>query len=119
LAALAEGHGGVSIVQIDPAGRPVRLGQNGLGLDPASPPHPDAGGWAHGVAWSGPFVFVANWKAGLVVLDARDARRPEVVLTHPTRGTALGVAAEPQEDGSTLVFLADGEAGLRVFRFAN
>jgi hypothetical protein len=35
----------------------------------------------------------------------------------PTRGTSLGVKAVAEPDGRILVFLADGEEGLRVFRF--
>jgi hypothetical protein len=53
------------------------------------------------------------------VLDTADPARPEVVLTQETPGTALGVAAEREPGGSILVYLADGEAGLRVFRFAH
>lgn len=117
LVAVAEGHAGVSVITVDERGRPRRVAHNGLGLNPADPPHPETGGWAHGVAWAGPYIFVANWKAGLAVLDASDTLHPEVVLRHPTPGTSLGVAAETQPDGAILVFLADGESGLRVLRF--
>jgi hypothetical protein len=117
LVAVAEGHAGLSLARVDAAGRVVPVGHNGLGLDPAATPHPEKGGWAHGVAWSGRYLFVANWKEGLIVVDAADPRQPQVLLTRHTSGTALGVAAERQPDGTILVFLADGEAGLRVFRF--
>ncbi len=117
LVAVAEGHSGVSIISVDGRGRPRRVAHNSLGLNAVDRPHPESGGWAHGVAWAGPCVFVANWKSGLAVLDASDALHPEVILRHPTPGTSLGVAAELQPDGSTLVFLADGESGLRVLRF--
>jgi hypothetical protein len=117
LVAVAEGHAGMSVVAVDRSGHPARIGHNGLGLNPPDPPHPEIGGWAHGVAWAGDYIFVANWKSGLVVLDARDPSRPEIVLRHPTVGTSLAVAAEAQPDGGFAVFLADGESGLRILRF--
>ncbi len=117
LAALAEGHAGVSIAELADSGHPRLLGRNGLGLNPVNRPHPESGGWAHGVAWAGRHIFVANWKRGLAVLDATDLNNPRVVRDIPTAGTALGVKAEEQSDGSWLVFLADGEAGLKVYRF--
>lgn len=117
MAAVAEGHAGVSIAAFDDAGHPVRIGRHGLGLDPAAAPHPETGGWAHGVAWCGDYLFVADWKRGLEVLDVRDPSRPEPVLRFPTTGTSLGVKAEAAPDGTILVFLADGEDGLRVLRF--
>jgi hypothetical protein len=88
-----------------------------LGLNPAGQPHPESGGWAHSVAWCGRYIFVANWKRGLAVLDAADLSDPRVVREIPTNGTALGVKTEQQPDGSWLIFLADGEAGLKVYRF--
>jgi hypothetical protein len=116
-AAVADGHAGVAIAEIDAAGRPSLLSRISLGLNPADAPHPETGGWVHGVAWSGRFIFVANWKRGLAVIDAGNMRAPRLVLEHPTPGTALAVAAEPRDDGTHRVYLADGEAGLRVFVF--
>jgi len=117
VAAIADGHGGVTLADLDAAGRPRLLGRNRLGLNAADQPHPETGGWAHSVAWCGSHVFVANWKRGLTVLDAADLRDPRVIREIPTDGTALGVKTEAQADGSWLVFLADGEAGLKVYRF--
>ena len=117
MAALAEGHAGIAIVSFDGSGRPSLQGRHSLGLNPRDSPHPETGGWAHGIAWCGDYLFVANWKKGLAVLDVHDVRNPRPVLEHPTKGTSLAVAAEPERDGSILVFLADGEAGLRVIRF--
>ena len=117
LVALAEGHAGVAVARVDDGGRPFLAGRNGLGLDPASEPHPKSGGWAHGIAWSSSYLFVANWKNGLVVLDGHDLRNLKIIAERRTGGTALGVAARQQADGSHLVYLADGESGLRVFRF--
>jgi hypothetical protein len=119
LLAVAEGHAGVSVISVDAGGRPSRIGHNALGLNPGDIPHPEIGGWAHGAAWAGPFIFVANWRAGLFVLDAHDPARPKVLLRHPTPGTSLAVAAEAQPDGSYTVFLADGESGLRILRFTS
>ncbi len=117
IAALADGHAGVTLAELDDAGRPRLLGRNSLGLSPADAPHPESGGWAHSVAWGGQYVFVADWKRGLSVLDAGDPAHPRVVREIPTGGTALGVATEEQKNGDWLVFLADGEAGLKVYRF--
>ena len=115
--ALAQGHGGVLLADLDSEGRLSPLGRNSLGLDPKDPVHPDAGGWVHSVAWAGRYLFAANWKRGLALLDAGDPRNPRVLLEIPTSGTALGVKTEVQSDGSYLVFLAEGESGLRIFRF--
>ncbi len=116
-AAIAEGHAGISIAELDDSGNPRLLGRNGLGLNPGDQPHPESGGWAHGVAWSDRHVFVANWKRGLAVLNATRPDNPQVIREIPTSGTALGVKSERQSDGSWLIFLADGESGLRVFHF--
>jgi hypothetical protein len=118
LAAVAEGHAGVAIVEIDAGGRPSLVSRVGLGLKPDDVPHPETGGWVHGVAWSGRFIFAANWKRGLAVIDAGDVRAPRVILEHPSPGTALAVAAQTQADGSHRIYLADGESGLRVFDFS-
>jgi hypothetical protein len=117
LIAVAEGHGGIVLASISDSGVPSLLSRNTLGLNPADAPHPESGGWAHDVAWAGPYLFVANWKAGISVLDASDTAHPRIILERSTGGTALGVATEPEPGGTILVLLADGEAGLRVFRF--
>lgn len=116
LAAVAEGHGGVSVVDVSNADRPRLLAREPLELSASDRPHPEHGGWPHDVAWCGSYVVVANWKRGIAVLDASDPSRPRLVAEHPTPGTALGIAAEPAADGSHTLFLADGEAGLRLLR---
>ena len=115
--AIAEGHAGIAIVRLDDAGRPTLISRSFLGLNPADPIHPESGGWVHSVAWAGPHLIAANWKRGLTVLDVRDLQNPRVVLEYPTAGTALGVKTQRQPDGSYLVFLANGESGLHIFRF--
>jgi hypothetical protein len=117
LAAVAEGHAGVEIAEIDAAGHPSLLSRIGFGLKPGDAPHPETGGWIHGVAWSGRYIFAANWKRGLAVIDAGDIRAPRIIIEHPTPGTAVAVAAELLPDGTNRVYLADGESGLRVFVF--
>ena len=115
--ALAEGHGGIALAMLDAEGHPSLISRNYLGLHPTDPIHPKEGGWVHSVAWAGRYLFAANWKRGLDVLDTQDSRNPRIVMNMPTAGTALGVKAELQQDGSYLIFLADGESGLRIFRF--
>ncbi len=117
VAAVAEGHAGISLAALESNGRPVFLSRHLLGLNPSDAPHPETGGWAHGVALCGSYLFVANWKRGLAVLDVRDPAQPRSIMELPTRGTSLGVKAEAAPDGTILLFLADGEAGLRVLRF--
>lgn len=117
VAAIADGHAGVALADLDDSGHPRLLGRNGLRLNPADTPHPESGGWAHSVAWGGRYLFVANWKRGLAVLDAGDLHNPRVVREIPTNGTTLGVKTERQPDGNWLVFLADGEAGVKIYRF--
>jgi hypothetical protein len=116
--ALAEGHAGIALIVLDAEGHPSLLSRNLLGLNPADPIHPDSGGWVHSVAWAGRYLFAADWKRGLVVLDSLDIHNPKVILEIPSKGTALGVKAQRQPDGSYLIFLAEGEAGIRVFRFS-
>jgi hypothetical protein len=115
--ALAEGHAGIALALLDADGRPSLISRNYLGLNPADPIHPETGGWVHSVAWAGRYLFAANWKRGLSVLDVLDPRNPRLILQSPTSGTSLGVKTQLQPDGSYLVFLADGESGLRIFRF--
>lgn len=117
LIAVADGHAGIALISLDANGHPTLLSRIGLGLNPADPPHPEAGGWVHSVAWAGRYLFAANWKRGLVALDTLDIRNPGVVMEIRTAGTALGVKAQLQPDGSYLIFLADGEAGLAIYRF--
>jgi hypothetical protein len=116
-AAVAEGHAGVSLVDFDMAGRPSLIARHALGLNPSAAPHPETGGWAHGVALCNNYLFVANWKRGLAILDVLNPGQPRTLMELPTRGTSLGVKAEAGPDGTILVFLADGEEGLRIFRF--
>jgi hypothetical protein len=116
MVALAEGHGGIALVGLDSEGRPSLISRNSLGLNLADPIHPETGGWVHGVAWAGRYLFAANWKRGLTVLDTQDAGDPRVLLEVRTAGTALGVKTQREPDGSYLIFLADGESGLRIFR---
>ena len=118
LVALAEGHAGIALVSLDAQGRPSLVSRNYLGLNPARGIHPSSGGWVHSVAWAGNFLLAANWKLGLAVLDVQDARSPRLIMQRPISGTALGVKTQRQPDGSYLVFLADGESGLRVFHFS-
>jgi len=115
LVALAEGHAGVGLAEIDDSGRPRPLGRHSLGLKPSDRIHPDSGGWVHSVAWAGPYLLAADWKRGLAILDARDPGRLRLLREVRTAGTALGVKAERQPDGSHLVFLADGEGGFAVY----
>jgi hypothetical protein len=117
MVALAEGHAGIALALLDAKGQLSLLSRNYLGLNPSDPIHPESGGWVHSVAWAGRYLFAANWKRGLAVLNAQDVRNPRLVLEVPTSGTALGVKAQRQPDGSYRVFLADGESGLHVFRF--
>jgi hypothetical protein len=117
MAAVAEGHGGVSLVDLSDPAQPRVTARHSLGLNPKDRAHPESGGWAHGVAWSGRYIFVANWKRGLTVLDVYDLQHPRIAAEYQTGGTALGVQAESAPDGGITVFLADGEAGLLVLRF--
>ena len=117
MVAVAEGHAGIAVVRLDEAGKPTLVSRHFMGLNPSDAIHPKSGGWVHSVAWAGRYLFAANWKLGLFLLDCRDPRNPQVTRRLPTSGTALGVKTERQPDGSYLVFLADGEAGLRIFRF--
>jgi hypothetical protein len=115
--AIAEGHAGISVILLDSEGHPSFLGRNYLGLNPADPSHPESGGWVHSVAWADRYLFAANWKKGLTVLDVLDPKQPREIMQYSTGGTALGVKTQRQADNSYLVFLADGETGLHVFRF--
>ena len=116
MVAVAEGHGGVSLIDLSNPAHPALIARASLGLNPKDQPHPESGGWAHGIAWSGQYLFVANWKRGLTVVDVQDLQRPRIAVEYNTGGTALGVQTETAPDGSISVFLAGGEAGLIVLR---
>jgi hypothetical protein len=117
MAASAEGHAGIALFSVDIVGKPTLIHREYLGLNPADAIHPKSGGWVHSVAFAGKYLFAANWKRGLTLLDAHDPVNMKILLEMPTSGTSLGVKTQLQPDGSYLVFLADGEAGLRVFQF--
>ena len=117
VAAVAEGHSGIALVDLSEARLPKLIARHTLGLNPGDPPHPKTGGWAHGIAWSHPYLFVANWKRGLAVLNIADLKKPRLVAEANFEGTALGVGVQPGPDGNIHVYLADGEAGLRILRF--
>jgi hypothetical protein len=117
MAAVAEGHGGVSLIDLSNPAHPALVSRASLGLNPKDQPHPESGGWAHGIAWSRRYLFVANWKRGLTVLDVHDLHKPRIALEYNAGGTALGVQTEAAPDGSISVFLACGEAGLIILRF--
>jgi hypothetical protein len=101
LAAVAEGYAGVAIAEIDAVGRPSLVSRIGFGLKPGDAPHPETGGGIHGVAWSGRYIFAANWKLGLAVIDAENIRAPRIIVEHHTGGTAVAVAAESLPDGTS------------------
>jgi len=72
-------------------------------------------GFAQGVAVSGNTVFVANWVAGLVILNVSDLSRPQLLSTYPAgSGTATGVAVL-----NNTVFIANGYAGLLILNVSD
>jgi len=117
MAASAEGHAGIALFSVDNEGKPTLIHRENLGLNPTDEIHPKSGGWVHSVAFAGKYLFAANWKRGLALLDAHNPLKMRMLMEIPTSGTSLGVKTQLQPDGSYLVYLADGESGLRVFHF--
>jgi hypothetical protein len=117
MVATAEGHAGIALVDLSDPQHPHLISRNSLGLNSKDVPHPPRGGWAHGLAWAGNYLFVANWKRGLAIVDVSRPERPHLVMESSTQGTALGVAAEASPNGGFLVVLAEGETGIRMLLF--
>ena len=46
----------MSLIDLSSPAHPVLVARPSLGLNPKDEPHPESGGWAHGVAWSGQYV---------------------------------------------------------------
>ena len=72
-------------------------------------------GWprgdAKGVAVSGPYAYVADYDAGLQVLDVSDPANPRRVGGYRTPGVARSVAVS-----GNYAYVADGDWGLQVLR---
>jgi hypothetical protein len=66
-------------------------------------------GWAYGVAVAGTYAYVADYEAGLQVINCSNPANPAVVATLDTPGQAMDVAI-----CGVHAFVADGESGLQV-----
>jgi hypothetical protein len=64
---------------------------------------------ARDVYIAGPYAYVADWKAGLQVIDISDPKHPGMVDTCDTPGSARGVYVS-----GSYAYVADGGAGLQV-----
>jgi hypothetical protein len=83
--------------------RPVVLGRTGI--------LPDV---VQGVAVSAAYAYVADYYAGLRVIDVSNPSSPREVGFYDTSGTAYGVAVS-----GSYAYVADGPAGLRVIDVSN
>jgi len=63
------------------------------------------------VAVAGPYAYVADWEAGLQVIDVSDPARPRRVGGYDTPGFAQGVAVS-----GNYAYVADRNWGLQIFR---
>lgn len=74
----------------------------------------ETSGWASDVAVAGAYSYVADWSAGLTVIDCSDPADPQLIATEDTPGSARGVVIS-----GTHAYVADGECGLQVIDVAN
>ena len=88
--AVPEGHGGVSLIDVSNPAHPALIARASLGRIPKINLIPKSGGWAHGIAWSGQYLFVANWKRGLTVVDVQDLQTPRIAVEYNTGERPLG-----------------------------
>ncbi len=111
-------YGGIADLWYDAASRTLYEAMNYDGLrvaDVSDPENPrivgshSTPGEAEAVVVSGPYAFVADWKAGLRVMDVSDPENLREVGAYDTPGYAVAVAISGH-----YAYVADWEAGLRV-----
>ena len=74
----------------------------------------DTPGRAYGVYVSGGYAYVADWNAGLRVIDVSDPENPVEIGYYDTPGYAHGVYIS-----GSYAYVADGDWGLRVIDVSN
>uniref|UniRef100_A0A7V6CMS6 LVIVD repeat protein n=1 Tax=candidate division WOR-3 bacterium TaxID=2052148 RepID=A0A7V6CMS6_UNCW3 len=74
----------------------------------------DTPGSAQDVAVSGNYAYVADWEAGLRIIDISNPRSPVEVGYYDTPGAAYGVAVS-----GNYAYVADAGAGLRIIDISN
>jgi formylglycine-generating enzyme required for sulfatase activity len=85
-----------------------------LGMDPVRVGGYDTAGNAYGVAVAGNYAYVADYAAGLQVIDIGTPANPQRVGGYDTVGWALGVAVS-----GNYAYVADYAAGLQVINISN
>jgi hypothetical protein len=74
----------------------------------------DTPGWAYGAAISGSFAYVADYRAGLRVIDFSDPSSPILAGGYDLAGFTYGVAL-----AGHFAYLANGSSGLQVLDLSN
>ncbi len=74
----------------------------------------DTPGWAVGVAVTTTHAYVADWSAGLQVIDIADPQQPRIVGNLATPGAALGIAVKGSH-----AYVADQRSGVQVIDVTN
>ena len=107
LAFVADGPGGLKIVDISPA----------WDNDPETPPEElatwDTDGNARSVFYENGNVFIADGNRGIKVIDVRAPKKP-TQLTFLQTEYAVDIQV-----ADSLIYLADGDGGLGIYRFEN
>jgi len=88
------------------------LGTGSLGLkaaNPGTPVYKDTNGGARGVAISGNYAYVGDFRSGLAIIDISDPTNPGTPVYKDTNGGAYGVAIS-----GNYAYVADGTSGLAI-----
>ena len=102
IAYLADGFGGVIIVDISNPQSPVKLGEF------------NEGGRTDGLCYSNDLLFVANYELGLQILDVSDPTQPTKLGTFYDGGNARSIAVRGDR-----AYLADGDDGFEIIDISN
>ena len=107
--------GSLTILSNNPVNDEISVPLSGTGMGQVREVgYYDTPGYAHGVAVSGGFAYIADVGAGLRVVDVSDPARPRAVGYNDTPDEAFSVAVS-----GGFAYIADMGAGLRVIDISN
>ena len=102
IAYLADGFGGVVIVDVSNPQSPIKLGEF------------NEGGRTYGLCYSNDMLFVANYELGLQILNVEDPTHPTKLGSFYDGGNATGVTVRGNR-----AYLADGSDGFEIIDISN
>lgn len=117
IAYVADGYGGVNLIDVSNPARARHVGWYVVPFDEQRSKFTEADkglGAAFGIAVSGTYVYVAAFNQGMRIVDASDPARPVEIASQPTPLWAYQVEVEGQ-----YAYIADYDGGLRIIDVAN